>query len=127
MSADANQTSPGSCAANAIHCRQYSFHATDSGRHLSAAPGPIPAKRPLHPFRRTLRYWTSRLVVGAVTRAWLRLEVEGFDRLPGGPAIYCFNHLSWSDPFVLMATLPMRPRLSFFGPREEDIDRKSVV
>ena len=25
---------------------------------------------------------------------------EGFDRLPGGPAIYCFNHLSWSDPFA---------------------------
>ena len=77
--------------------------------------------RPLHPFRRTLRYWLSRLVAGAVTRAWLRIDCQGFDRLPGGPAIYCFNHLSWSDPFVLMATLPMRPRLSFFGPREEDM------
>lgn len=88
---------------------------------MSAASSPIPAKPPLHPFRRTLRYWLSRLVVGAVTRAWLRLEEEGFERLPGGPAIYCFNHLSWSDPFALMATLPMRPRLSFFGPKEEDM------
>jgi 1-acyl-sn-glycerol-3-phosphate acyltransferase len=77
--------------------------------------------RPLHPWRRTLRYWLSRIVAGAVTRAWLRIHSEGFERLPGGPAIYCFNHLSWSDPFVLMATLPMRPRLSFFGPREEDM------
>ena len=25
------------------------------------------------------------------------------------------------DPFVLMATLPMRPRLTFFGPKEEDM------
>ena len=40
---------------------------------------------------------------------------------PAKPAIYCFNHLSWTDPFVLMATLPMRPRLSFFGPKEEDM------
>jgi len=88
---------------------------------LSAGPGPIPAKRTLHPIRRTIRYWASRLVAGAVTRAWLRIECEGFERFPGGPAIYCFNHLSWSDPFVLMATLPMRPRLSFFGPREEDM------
>ena len=34
-------------------------------------------RRPLHPFRRTIRYWASRLVAGAVTRAWLRIEVEG--------------------------------------------------
>ena len=29
--------------------------------------------------------------------------------------------MSWIDPFVLMATLPMRPRLYFFGPKEEDM------
>ena len=88
---------------------------------MSADPSKIRAKRPLHPIRRTIRYWASRLVVAAVTRAWLRFECDGFDRLPHGPAIYCFNHLSWSDPFALMATLPMRPRLSFFGPKEEDM------
>lgn len=43
------------------------------------------------------------------------------DRLPSGPAIYCFNHLSWADPFALMAVLPFRPRLFFFGPKEEDM------
>jgi 1-acyl-sn-glycerol-3-phosphate acyltransferase len=78
-------------------------------------------KRPLHPFRQTLRYWVSRLVAAAITRSWMRIETHGFERLPNGPAIYCFNHLSWSDPFVLMATLPMSPRLSFFGPKEEDM------
>jgi 1-acyl-sn-glycerol-3-phosphate acyltransferase len=57
----------------------------------------------------------------ALTHAWLRTRVEGRELLPDGPAIYAFNHLSWADPFVLMGTLPFRPRLSFFGPREEDM------
>ena len=30
--------------------------------------------------------------------------------------------MSWADPFVLMAVLPFRPRLWFFGPKEEDMD-----
>jgi 1-acyl-sn-glycerol-3-phosphate acyltransferase len=79
-------------------------------------PGPT-----LSPWRRTVRYWASRLVVAGLTRAWLRPSVEGREHLPPGPAIYCFNHLSWADPFLLMATLPFRPRLFFFGPREEDM------
>jgi 1-acyl-sn-glycerol-3-phosphate acyltransferase len=56
-----------------------------------------------------------------VVRAYLRPGLEHGERLPAGPAIYCFNHLNWIDPFVLMATLPMRPRLYFFGPKEEDM------
>jgi 1-acyl-sn-glycerol-3-phosphate acyltransferase len=56
-----------------------------------------------------------------VTRSYLRPSLEGRELLPVGPAIYCFNHLNWIDPFVLMATLPMRPRLYFFGPKEEDM------
>jgi 1-acyl-sn-glycerol-3-phosphate acyltransferase len=56
-----------------------------------------------------------------VARGYLRLRLERRERLPGGPAIYCFNHLNWADPFLLMAILPMRPRLTFFGPREEDM------
>ena len=75
----------------------------------------------IHPVRRTLRYWVSRLIAGALVRAWLRVRTEGRERLPAGPAIYCFNHLSWADPFILMAVLPMRPRLFFFGPKEEDM------
>lgn len=77
--------------------------------------------RPIHPLRQAVRYYASRLAVAAITRAWLRLRVEGRDALPDGPAVYCFNHLNWSDPFILMAVLPLRPRLSFFGPREEDM------
>lgn len=83
----------------------------------SHPPGPA-----IEPWRRTIRYWISRLAVGAVIRAYLRIRVEHRDRLPPGPAVLCFNHLNWTDPFILMATLPMRPRLYFFGPKEEDMD-----
>jgi 1-acyl-sn-glycerol-3-phosphate acyltransferase len=47
--------------------------------------------------------------------------VEGLDQLPPGPAMLCANHLSWADPIVLIAALPGRPRLHFFGPKEADM------
>jgi 1-acyl-sn-glycerol-3-phosphate acyltransferase len=75
----------------------------------------------LHPIRRTARAWISRLASWSIARAYVRLRLDGRERLPGGPGIYCFTHLSWADPFVLMAALPMRPRLAFFGPKEEDM------
>lgn len=84
-------------------------------------PSRADAPRPIHPIRRTIRYWLSRIVAAIIARAWIRPEIRGRERLPSGPAIYAFNHLSWADPFVLMATMPFRPRLSFFGPREEDM------
>lgn len=75
------------------------------------------------PWRRTIRYWLSRSAIWVMARGYLRFRVEGRERLPDGPAIYAFNHLSWLDPFVLMAVLPFRPRLFFFGPKEEDMTR----
>jgi 1-acyl-sn-glycerol-3-phosphate acyltransferase len=71
--------------------------------------------------RRTIRTWISRVASWLIIRAYLRPTLVSRRLLPGRPAIYCFNHLSWADPFILMATLPMRPRLTFFGPREEDM------
>ncbi len=88
----------------------------DPAVRLPPLPGPAVA-----PWRRTVRYWIARFVVSAVLRGWMRLDVEGRERLPATPAVLCFNHLNWVDPFVLMATLPMRPRLFFFGPKEEDM------
>jgi 1-acyl-sn-glycerol-3-phosphate acyltransferase len=79
-------------------------------------PGPA-----ISPIRRTIRYWLARVAVSILVRSWVRLRIEGRACLPAGPAIYCFNHLSWADPFVLMAVLPYRPRLYFFGPKEEDL------
>lgn len=72
-------------------------------------------------WNRAVRYYTSRLVVGLLMRMLFRLKVEGRDRLPSGPALLCFNHLNWMDPFLLFATLPLRPRLFMFGPKEDDL------
>lgn len=72
-------------------------------------------------WRRRLRYWMSRIAVWILVRSYVRIRTTGLERLPPGPAIYCFNHLGWVDPFILMAVLPMRPRLYFFGPKEEDM------
>jgi 1-acyl-sn-glycerol-3-phosphate acyltransferase len=72
-------------------------------------------------WNRTLRYYGSRFAVGTLMRLLFRLRIEGRENLPHGPAILCFNHLCWVDPFLLYATLPLRPRLYFFGPREEDL------
>jgi 1-acyl-sn-glycerol-3-phosphate acyltransferase len=71
--------------------------------------------------RLRVRTLLSRLAAWVLLRAVVRPRLDGRGRLPRGPAIYCFNHLSWADPFVLMAILPWRPRLVFFGPMEEDM------
>lgn len=75
----------------------------------------------LPPWNRAVRYYTSRLVVGLLMRLLFRLRIEGRERLPEGAALLCFNHLSWIDPFLLFAALPLRPRLYLFGPREDDL------
>jgi len=59
----------------------------------------------------------TRLIVGV----YVRLRVEGRERLPAGPVIYCFSHLNWTDPFMLVSGLPVYPRLFFFGPKEYDM------
>lgn len=51
------------------------------------------------------------------------MRLEGRDHLPDGPCLLCFNHQSWTDPFLLLACLPTRRRLYIFGPREEDMRR----
>jgi 1-acyl-sn-glycerol-3-phosphate acyltransferase len=76
---------------------------------------------PIHPIRRAIRYWLSRCAAWVLVRAYLRPKLVHRDRLPSGPAIYCFNHMNWADPFIIMAILPFRPRLYFFGPMEEDM------
>lgn len=62
-----------------------------------------------------------RLVTRVVTRCVFRLSVEGMENYPTGPAVVCFNHLNWFDPFVVAAAIPGRPRFSAFGPKEADM------
>ena len=89
-------------------------------RHLGTVKRPDP--RGLPPYRgATTRYWLTLLVVRLLPRLYVRLRVEGLEQRPTGGAVYCFNHLSWVDPIVLLAALPASPRVYFFGPKEEDM------
>jgi len=88
------------------------------GSHRAAAPLP---GRPVAGWRRTLRFWISRIVAGLLVRAYVRLRVEGKEHVPATPVLYCANHLGWVDPIFLIAALPTRPRFALFGPKEEDM------
>lgn len=68
-----------------------------------------------------IRYWLTTFVVRLLTGAYLRVRVEGLERLPAGPVLICYNHQSWADPFVLVLALPARPDLLIFGPKETDM------
>ncbi|TME80099.1 MAG: 1-acyl-sn-glycerol-3-phosphate acyltransferase [Chloroflexi bacterium] len=81
-------------------------------------PGP-----PVNPIRQAIRYWLARAAATVLCRAFVRLRVEGRERLPAEPCLYCFSHQNWADPFILMTCLPGRPRLYFFGPKEEDMSK----
>jgi 1-acyl-sn-glycerol-3-phosphate acyltransferase len=63
----------------------------------------------------------ARFVARALLRPFLRLSVEGLQNLPAGSSVICFNHLNWSDPIVVMATMPANPPVYFFGPKEPDM------
>jgi 1-acyl-sn-glycerol-3-phosphate acyltransferase len=70
------------------------------------------------------RPWRVRLTRAfciLVVNGLFRLRVEGRERFARRPAIYCFNHLNWTDPFVLVAALPGHPKYALFGPKEEDM------
>jgi len=76
---------------------------------------PSPVRRPDR-----VPYWFTTIGIRVLVRAYVRIRVEG-EPLPSGPALLCFNHQSWADPFVVVAALPARPDLWFFGPREADM------
>ena len=74
------------------------------------APGPV-------------RYHAVRLVLKALTSAYVRTSVVGTEHIPpDGSYIICFNHPSWLDPVFFAAHWPDRDRqLYVFGPREQDM------
>ncbi|MCU0505694.1 MAG: 1-acyl-sn-glycerol-3-phosphate acyltransferase [Chloroflexi bacterium] len=68
--------------------------------------------------------WRLALVQGVtrvLVRCLFRLRVEGMEHYPSGPAVVCFNHLDWADPFFIAAAIPRRPAFSAFGPKEADM------
>ena len=84
-----------------------------------ATPG-LP-RADLSPRQQRMRMLAIRLFLWIATRAILRVRLVGRELIPPGPAMYCFNHLGWIDPIVLMAAFPLRSRLYFYGPKETDM------
>ncbi len=73
------------------------------------------------PQYRAFRVPLLRLACRVVLGGLLRIRVEHPERWATAPAIYCFNHLNWVDPLVLLAVLPLRPHYAMFGPKEADM------
>ena len=72
-------------------------------------------------FQRSFRHWFSRTLSATVMKTYYRLELVGAEQLPQGPAVYCFNHLSWLDPMLLLAIFPDKPRIHFYGPKQANL------
>ena len=68
-------------------------------------------------------YHAVRLFLRLVTGAYVRVSVEGAERLPTGTGyIVAFNHPSWLDPLFIAGWWPDRTCLVYiFGPREQDM------
>jgi len=75
------------------------------------------------PVDRPIRFGLVRLFMWIAVRLILRVRVEGRAHLSDGPAIYCTNHLNWTDPLILLAVLPARPKFAMFGPKEADMTK----
>ncbi len=69
----------------------------------------------------TLRWVVLKAGVAGLVRCLVRVRVTGTEHLPDGPAVLCFSHQSWTDPFVLVAALPGLRRVRIYGPKEEDM------
>jgi 1-acyl-sn-glycerol-3-phosphate acyltransferase len=85
-------------------------------RRPPSAPGERPGS-----FRDVLNDTWWRAFARFVVHGFARVRIERRTKLPRGPVVLCFNHLNWSDPIILMAALPWRPRFAVFGPKEEDM------
>ena len=73
------------------------------------------------PFHRPVRVRIVSGFCAIAVRLVFSVRVEGRERFARSPAIYCFNHLNWVDPVVLLAVLPLQPKYAMFGPKEADM------
>lgn len=56
-----------------------------------------------------------RLVLRLLLRMLFRVRIEGKANVPGTPVIICANHLGWTDAFLVLAFLPVEPRIYVLG------------
>jgi 1-acyl-sn-glycerol-3-phosphate acyltransferase len=75
------------------------------------------------PVHRPFRVVLVRFLIRIVVRVLFRVRLEGAEHLATGPAMYCSNHLNWSDPLILLGVMPGSPKLAMFGPKEADMTK----
>ena len=73
--------------------------------------------------RATLRFRAARRLLRLVLGGLFRVEVGGLVELPQGAHILACNHLSWVDPFLVLAYLPPSPRIHYLGRRSAIFNR----
>lgn len=56
-----------------------------------------------------------RLILRSIFSLFFRIRVHGTKNIPRRPAIICFNHLGWSEVFVVLLVFPMEPRIYVIG------------
>jgi 1-acyl-sn-glycerol-3-phosphate acyltransferase len=74
--------------------------------------------------RAPLRFILARGLLRLILGSLFRIELRGSERLPRrGPYLVACNHLSWADPFLLLAWMPPSPRIHFLGRRSAIYNR----
>jgi 1-acyl-sn-glycerol-3-phosphate acyltransferase len=69
------------------------------------------------------RYRLMWLLDRAVARLLFDIRATGLDRWPAAPFCLVVNHHNGWDPMILIGILPLEPRVTWFGPKEEDFSR----
>jgi 1-acyl-sn-glycerol-3-phosphate acyltransferase len=67
-----------------------------------------------------------RLVWGvnrAIVRLLFDVRVDGLEHWPDPPFQVVANHHNGFDPLLVLAVVPVEPRITWFGPREADFSR----
>lgn len=71
----------------------------------------------------TPRYRLMWILNRTVMRLLFDIRVTGLDRWPAPPFQIAANHHNGFDPMLVLAAVPLQPRITWFGPREADFSR----
>lgn len=71
----------------------------------------------------TPRYRLMWVLCRLVVRSLFRVRVRGLEHWPEPPFQLVANHHNGFDPMIVIAVAPLRPRITWFGPKEADFSR----
>ena len=71
----------------------------------------------------TGRYRVMWRLVRLVIRTLFDVRASGLEHWPGPPFQIVANHHNGADPLLVLAAVPLEPRITWFGPKEADFSR----